>query len=76
MEWYNNEHYHSGLNFITPNSRHNGLAEKIVKKRDKVYNAARDAHPERWTRGTRNWELPKEVALNPVKEAEGIEDTG
>ncbi len=76
VEWYNNEHYHSGLNFITPNSRHNGLAEKIVKKRDKVYNAARDAHPERWTRGTRNWELPKEVALNPVKEAEGIEDTG
>lgn len=66
VEWYNNEHYHSGLNFVTPNARHNGIAEKIIKKREKVYNAARKAHPERWTKGTRNWELPETVALNPI----------
>ncbi len=68
VEWYNNEHYHSGLNFVTPNTRHTGSAEKIMKKREKVYNAARKAHPERWTRGTRNWELPETVALNPADE--------
>lgn len=68
VEWYNNEHYHSGLNFVTPNSRHNGTADKIMEKRKKVYNAARQAHPERWTRKTRNWNLPDTVALNPDDE--------
>ena len=70
VEWYNNEHYHSGLNFVTPNSRHNRTADKIIKKRKKVYNAARESHPERWTRDIRNWELPDTVALNPTKEIE------
>lgn len=67
VEWYNNKHYHSGINFVTPNTRHNGSAEKIMKKRKKVYNAARLAHPERWTKETRNWALPKTVSLNPEK---------
>jgi putative transposase len=70
VEWYNNEHYHSGLNFITPNSRHNGTADKIMKKRKTVYNTARESHPERWTRNIRNWELPDTVSLNPTKENE------
>jgi putative transposase len=70
VEWYNNEHYHSGLNFVTPNSRHNGTADKIMKKRKKVYNAAKEAHPERWTRNIRNWKLPDTVALNPTEKSE------
>lgn len=47
---------------------HNGDANKIMKKRNKVYETARKAHPGRWTRKTRDWSLPDFVALNPTKE--------
>ena len=30
VDWYNNEHYHSGLKFMTPASRHNGDTEAIT----------------------------------------------
>lgn len=68
VDWYNNKHYHSGLNFITPNSRHNGESEKIMEVRKRVYNAARELNPQRFNRGIRNWEVPKAVALNPTEE--------
>lgn len=32
VDWYNNKHYHSGLNFLTPNSSHSGQAEKNNEK--------------------------------------------
>jgi len=41
-----------------------------MKKRKKVYNTARESHPERWTRNICNWELPDTVALNPTEENE------
>lgn len=68
VNWYNNDHYHSGLNFVTPNTRHDGTADKIMEKRKQVYNAAREAHPERWAQNIRNWDLVEQVALNPTKE--------
>lgn len=46
VNWYNNKHYHSGLNFLTPNSRHNGQDDKIMKKRKKVYESARKLNPQ------------------------------
>lgn len=36
VNWYNNDHRHSGLKFLTPNQRHTGQAEEIIKKRKKV----------------------------------------
>lgn len=66
-KWYNREHRHSGLNFLTPNQRHNGLVEEIFSKRRDVYEAAKHAHPERWSRHTRTWELEDEVWLNPER---------
>jgi len=68
VHWYNNIHYHSGINYTTPVSRHSGTAGQILENRRKVYHAARRLHPERWTRGIRNMELPDFVALNPVNE--------
>ncbi|NLN48627.1 MAG: IS3 family transposase, partial [Clostridiales bacterium] len=68
--WYNFEHLHSGLKFITPHQRHYGLDKKIIKNRIKVYKRAREKHPERWSRNIRDWELPKYVALNPISEIE------
>ncbi len=72
VDWYNNIHYHSGLNFVTPNSMHTGEVEKIMKKRKKVYNAAKLLHPNRWRKSIRNWVPIREVALNPSKETSKI----
>ena len=67
--WYNTEHKHSGIKFLTPHDRHyDGLGNRQTDKRRKVYQAAKEAHPERWgSRDTRNWDLPTEVWLNPER---------
>jgi putative transposase len=33
FNWYNYEHLHSGIDFVTPDQCHNGLREKIVSRR-------------------------------------------
>jgi len=65
VQWYNFEHRHSGIRFLTPASRHYGEEESILKKRKEVYEEARKRNPIRWTGGTRNWERISEVRLNP-----------
>jgi putative transposase len=66
--WYNNHHHHSGLNFLTPNQRHSGMAQAVLTNRSAVYEAARAKHPERWTKTTREWSLGERVWLNPEKD--------
>ena len=68
--WYNNVHMHSGIQYLTPYQRHYGLDENIIKNRKQVYSKAKDNHPERWSREIRNWDLPKYVSLNPIREEE------
>ena len=68
VDWFNNKHYHSGLNFLTPNSRHNGGENKIMEHRKEVYESARKLYPQRFNKGIRNWNAPKKVALNPTDE--------
>ncbi len=68
--WYNKEHRHSGLNFITPDERHEGAGLEVMKRRRVVYEAARAKHPERWTKGIRNFKLPDVVWLNPPSKAD------
>ena len=63
-EWYNKEHRHSGLKFVTPNQRHVGDDGIIMENRHDVYMKAKEKHPERWSRNTRNWKLPTVVTLN------------
>ncbi len=70
VHWYNNIHYHSGINYMPPNDRHRGKSEMILNQRKKVYEQAKNQHPERWRRQIRNWTLPDTVALNPAKENE------
>ena len=65
--WYNNEHLHSALKFVTPHQRHTGADELIRFKRDLVYKLARKQNPERWSGNTRNWHLSATVTLNPNK---------
>ena len=67
VRYYNSDHHHSGLNFLTPNQRHSGVDKEIFAKRDAVYKAAKEKHPERWSRNTRDWSLDDYVYLNPEK---------
>lgn len=67
VQWYNTEHRHSGLNFVTPEQRHTGRAEGIMTQRIEVYETARARNPLRWSGNCRDWSLPKSVWLNPEK---------
>ena len=67
VEWYNNEHRHSAIRFVTPTQRHEGLDKEMLIKRKAVYEAARDRNPKRWTGTTRNWDGILAVHLNPDK---------
>lgn len=70
VRWYNEEHLHSGINFVTPSSRHRGEDQSILIARHKLYEKAKLIHPERWSGKTRNWEKEKEVHLNCLKKKE------
>jgi putative transposase len=64
--WYNNEHHHSGLGFLTPAVVHYGLAEAVRDRRKHILAAAFAAHPERFVKGTpKPAELPHAVWINP-----------
>jgi len=65
VHWYNEQHLHSAIQFITPSQRHQGLDTQILAQRSEVYEAAKAQHPERWSRDTRNWEPVGTVYLNP-----------
>jgi len=67
VNWYNNIHLHSGINFVTPASKHNGQDEIILQNRHEVYENARKKNPSRWSKKTRNWSQVKIVELNPGK---------
>jgi putative transposase len=68
VAWYNDEHLHSGIKFVTPSSRHAGVDCVILEKRTSVYEMAKLKNPLRWSRATRNWERIESVKLNHLKE--------
>ena len=63
--WYNEEHLHSGIGFVTPSDRHAGRDREILENRRRVYREARERHPERFAGGVRKWKRPAVVRLNP-----------
>jgi putative transposase len=65
VNWYNGEHRHSAIRFVTPDERHCGREHDILARRHRLYQRARNAHPERWTGSTRNWAPVGAVLLNP-----------
>jgi len=67
VTWYNGAHRHSGIQYVTPNERHQGKDGAILAQRKAVYEAAKARHPERWSGATRNWSKPEVVYLNPDK---------
>lgn len=66
VRWYNTEHFHSALRFVTPEDRHSGREPAILKRRRELYESARRRRPERWASGVRNWAPVGNVKLNPA----------
>lgn len=73
VAWYNTEHQHSGVSFVTPEQRHMGEDHAILENRKKVFEAARKKNPGRWTGKTRNCSRIDEVRLNPEPAGCGAE---
>ena len=70
--WYNDQHRHSGIRFVTPSQHHSGKAIEICRHRARVYELARQLHPLRWTGTTRYWHQPEVVWINPPPPEIGI----
>lgn len=67
--WYNFEHKHSGIQYVSPAQRHAGEDHGILEARHAVYLAARHRNPARWSGDTRNWSPVGPVTLNPERDS-------
>ena len=67
VDWYNGEHRHSAIRYVTPNERHDGREHDVLAARSELYERARSANPERWSGSTRNWSPVELVVLNPER---------
>ena len=74
VHWYNTEHNHSEIRFVTPDNRHYGQEEAILNQRKEVYAQARKKNQNRWSGQTRNWEPVEVVRLNSEKKRPSEED--
>lgn len=67
VDWYNNEHRHSKIGFVTPEQKHLGKDAMIMEKRKAIYEAAKKKNPQRWSGNIRDWQPVNVVTLNPEK---------
>jgi len=67
VEWYNHNHRHSSLRFVTPQQKHSGEDIFLLAQRKQLYEASRSEKPGRWIQNkTRNWEPVRSETLNPI----------
>ncbi|AJP57091.1 integrase [Pandoraea vervacti] len=69
VHWYNHDHRHSGIQYVSPAQRHAGQDVAILAARHEVYLQARERNPRRWSGSTRNWEPIGAVTLNPERDS-------
>ena len=65
VQWYNHEHRHSRIKFVTPVERHTGEDREILCRRHALYAKMKKHYPSRWSTTTRNWQHERTVELNP-----------
>ena len=68
VHWYNVEHRHSGIRYVSPAQRHAGDDHAILAARHALYDQARQLNPARWSGATRDWTPVRAVALNPERD--------
>jgi putative transposase len=69
VQWYNHEHRHSAIRYVTPAQRHAGQDGPMLATRHAVYQEARQRNPQRWSGPTRNWTPVGAVTLNPERDS-------
>jgi putative transposase len=69
VHWYNHEHRHSGIRYVTPAQRHSSQDRGLLSARHALYQAAQASNPRRWTGPTRNWTPIGVVTLNPERDS-------
>jgi putative transposase len=67
--WYNHEHRHSGIRYVTPAQRHAGEDGSVLAARHALYQQAREANPRRWSGRIRAWTPIGAVTLNPERDS-------
>jgi putative transposase len=72
--WYNTEHYHSGIGYLTPEQVQFGLSKQIVKEREAVLKKAYQKYPDRFKKGIpKAMPLPETAWINePPPKSEGV----
>ena len=68
VRWYNHDHRHSGIRYVSPAQRHTGEDHVILAARHTLYLQARALKPARWSGKTRNWAPIGAVTLNPERD--------
>ena len=61
FHWYNNVHYHSGLNWLTPAMVHYSQTGPVLERPQHALDRARRQHPERFVN------VPRKIAGPPDK---------
>jgi putative transposase len=69
VHWYNHEHMHSGIRYVSPAQRHAGHDQALLAARHELYSQAREKNPRRWSGQTRDWTPINVVTLNPERES-------
>ena len=69
VAWYNDEHRHSRIGYVTPSKRHDGQDVDILQAQHRLYQTARSQTPSRWSGNTRNWQPITRVTLNPERDS-------
>lgn len=67
VNWYNMEHRHSSIGYVTPHQRRSGEYVEIFEKRNAKLERAREKHPKRWVKNQKCWHCKEVVYLNPGK---------
>ncbi|MBK8259978.1 MAG: transposase [Nannocystis sp.] len=66
--WYNHEHRHSGIAYLTPADVHYGRTDAVLAVHAAALEAAYTAHPERFVRGKPTPRRPPAaVYINPPR---------
>ena len=69
VRWYNVDHHHSGIRYVSPAERHDGRDVAILAARHALYLKARERNPSRWSGKTRDWSHIGVVTLNPERDS-------
>ena len=67
VDWYNQEHRHSSIGWVTPHQKRFGEDHALFDQRNRALDEAYAAHPERWSRPPQQWTQEAQVVLNPAE---------